>query len=310
MKKNFTLKITINKIGDQFLLKKFSFLIYVLLIVSLVSVNDIKAANFEVDTTEVLPEGDLTDTEILYVKLTPSNNQVESDTIIDAGFALSEASVTQWGDYSCYVRFSNAGGKKPYVDVRDNIASPNMVALDTVYFEMNQEYHVWIQVNLTDQTYTVYIQAPDAEDPVKIAENATFRKTPVSALSYFNCMHNGDHSPAYIEVLELNLTDTIGIATGTPPVSINTTDAESFNFKNFPNPFTNKTNINYHLVQKANVSLTIYNSLGREIETLVNQMQDAGEYQIDFSARNLSSGYYYCKLQVNNHFVTRKMIIQ
>jgi formylglycine-generating enzyme len=80
--------------------------------------------------------------------------------------------------------------------------------------------------------------------------------------------------------------------------------------QNYPNPFNPSTNISYSIPKQEIVSLVIYNVHGREIQMLVNEIQNSGMYSINFDARFLSSGIYFYTLQVGNEFVeTKKMIL-
>lgn len=82
--------------------------------------------------------------------------------------------------------------------------------------------------------------------------------------------------------------------------------------QNFPNPFNPTTDINYALPYNSFVSLKVYNSLGQEVATLVNEPKPAGSYKINFNAAGLPSGVYYYVLRTgnNNEFVkTNKMIL-
>lgn len=79
--------------------------------------------------------------------------------------------------------------------------------------------------------------------------------------------------------------------------------------QNYPNPFNPSTVINYSLAQGGNVRLAVYNSLGQEITTLVNEFKDAGNYQVSFDASNLSSGVYLYKLETPNYTSIKKMIL-
>lgn len=63
--------------------------------------------------------------------------------------------------------------------------------------------------------------------------------------------------------------------------------------QNFPNPFNPTTKINYELTQNSFVTLKVFDALGREVRTLVNQQENAGYHEISFSADNLSSGVYF-----------------
>ena len=79
--------------------------------------------------------------------------------------------------------------------------------------------------------------------------------------------------------------------------------------QNYPNPFNPTTKIQYSLPQYSTVIIKVFDILGREIATLVNKDQPAGNYSIDFNASNLPSGIYLYKLQARNYIDTKKMIL-
>ncbi len=79
--------------------------------------------------------------------------------------------------------------------------------------------------------------------------------------------------------------------------------------QNYPNPFNPTTNISYVLPKAENVSLKIYDVLGREVATLVNEVKAAGAYTVPFNASNLSSGVYFYKLQAGSFVQTKKMML-
>ena len=80
--------------------------------------------------------------------------------------------------------------------------------------------------------------------------------------------------------------------------------------QNYPNPFNPSTKINYTLSEAGFVQLKVYNILGVEVATLVNEYKYSGNYSSDFDASKLSSGVYLYKLSVNNFTQTRKMILE
>ena len=84
---------------------------------------------------------------------------------------------------------------------------------------------------------------------------------------------------------------------------------EYFLNQNYPNPFNPNTAINFSIPQTAFVSLKIFNSLGEEVETLVAEELNAGNYKYDWNAENLTSGVYFYKLQSGNFVETKKMIL-
>jgi hypothetical protein len=79
--------------------------------------------------------------------------------------------------------------------------------------------------------------------------------------------------------------------------------------QNYPNPFNPITLIKYQLPLKSSVTLKIFDILGKEVETLVNEERDAGYYEVKFNGSNLSSGIYFYTLQTENYFATKKMIL-
>jgi photosystem II stability/assembly factor-like uncharacterized protein len=84
--------------------------------------------------------------------------------------------------------------------------------------------------------------------------------------------------------------------------------------QNYPNPFNPSTIITYQLPSDSKVILKVYNILGEEVATLVNEGQKAGEYKINFNANNLASGIYLYQLRVasstsENFVETKKMTI-
>lgn len=79
--------------------------------------------------------------------------------------------------------------------------------------------------------------------------------------------------------------------------------------QNYPNPFNPTTAINYSLNKKSHVELKVYNVLGSEVATLVNETKNAGSYKISFDATNLSSGVYFYQLKAGDQTITRKMML-
>ena len=79
--------------------------------------------------------------------------------------------------------------------------------------------------------------------------------------------------------------------------------------QNYPNPFNPSTKINYSIPANSKVSLIVYDILGREIKTLVNEFQSAGRYSIEFNAKGLASGIYFYRLTSGQFSETQKLIL-
>lgn len=79
-------------------------------------------------------------------------------------------------------------------------------------------------------------------------------------------------------------------------------------FDNYPNPFNPTTLIRYQVPEVSKVNLKVYDILGNEIRVLVNEEKPAGNYQIEFDAKELSSGIYFYKLICDQFIETKKMV--
>ena len=88
-------------------------------------------------------------------------------------------------------------------------------------------------------------------------------------------------------------------------VSVNTIELS----QNYPNPFNPTTTIKYQIANDSFVSLIIYNSLGEEIKTSVNEIKTAGSYKVSFDGSELPSGMYVYQLKSGNYIQTEKMIL-
>jgi len=83
--------------------------------------------------------------------------------------------------------------------------------------------------------------------------------------------------------------------------------------QNYPNPFNPTTVISYQLPVSGNMTLKVYDILGNEVATLVDEFKPAGSYEVEFNPasgnRNLASGIYFYQLKAGNTIDTRKMIL-
>ena len=79
--------------------------------------------------------------------------------------------------------------------------------------------------------------------------------------------------------------------------------------QNFPNPFNPTTEINYQIAQTNLVMLKLYDVLGNEIQTIVNEVQKTGSYSVTINTHNLASGTYFYKLESGKFIKVRKMLL-
>jgi hypothetical protein len=79
--------------------------------------------------------------------------------------------------------------------------------------------------------------------------------------------------------------------------------------QNYPNPFNPSTTIKYQIPERSLVDLKVYDVLGNEIATLVNEEKSIGTHTVEFNATNLPSGIYFYQLQTHKFTQTKKMIL-
>jgi photosystem II stability/assembly factor-like uncharacterized protein len=132
------------------------------------------------------------------------------------------------------------------------------------------------------------------------------------AYSYYSIAQNSNYlfvcgvqlnSPNNAVVLRYPLS-LVGINNFTPEIQ-----NEFLLEQNFPNPFNPSTIITYSVPRKSFVTIIIFDSNGKKVETLVNKNQDIGTYEVLFSGNNLSSGVYFCRIKAGDFIETKKMIL-
>jgi hypothetical protein len=101
---------------------------------------------------------------------------------------------------------------------------------------------------------------------------------------------------------------------GLTPVGVQTQSSRSIPeeytlTQNYPNPFNPSTNFTYELSKAGFVSVKVYDLLGREVATLVNEFKPAGSYPATWNAAGFGSGIYFCKMQSGSFTATKKMIL-
>ena len=117
--------------------------------------------------------------------------------------------------------------------------------------------------------------------------------------------------------------DGVGWAVGSNGVILNTTNGgisyvnqlssnipENFKlYQNYPNPFNSVSSIKYQVLKSSNMKLIVFNILGKEVVTLVNEKQTPGIYEVHFDGVNLSTGIYFYSLLVNGKIIDTKKLV-
>jgi hypothetical protein len=131
-------------------------------------------------------------------------------------------------------------------------------------------------------------------------------------MSAFTYQIQGSNIKYYAGLFE-NTTDGAKVYTLSSPIGIEPISNEVPNgfslSQNYPNPFNPSSKIKFQITKLSSVKLVVFDALGREIETLVNEQLKAGTYEVNFDGGKLSSGVYYYKMIADDYTETRKMIL-
>jgi hypothetical protein len=79
--------------------------------------------------------------------------------------------------------------------------------------------------------------------------------------------------------------------------------------QNYPNPFNPSTKIAFSIPEKAVVTLRVFDILGRQIQTIMNQSLSAGDYEVNWITKGIPSGVYFYRLDAGKHSAVRKAIL-
>jgi hypothetical protein len=171
-------------------------------------------------------------------------------------------------------------------------------------YENDSSYYKWMTHDTLDVQYN---SGPDG--PVTIASQDFQNINPGDSITVYYGMALGSSFSA----VKSGLDSALGRYNGTLITEIK--ENKSFSpssyklNQNFPNPFNPTTIITFSLPVQEKVSLKVYNILGMEVSTLLNEVQTAGNYSIRFDAKNLPSGIYFYELSTGNFRNVKKMIL-
>jgi len=184
------------------------------------------------------------------------------------------------------------------VDV-SNASAPFQVS--SIYIDEARDVHVSGDYAYVASSWTG-VRVIDISDPLNISEVGFFDTKGYAREVYFDEYIYVADGGGGLYILENDF----------DPVGINNENAFPLSFSlshNYPNPFNPTTTINYQIPEQSFVTLKVYDVLGSEIETLVDQEKPKGNYEVEFNATNLSSGVYFYRLRAGDFVETKKMVL-
>ena len=168
-----------------------------------------------------------------------------------------------------------------------------------LYFQMNYWNHIVIERSSTGYLY-VWINGSQFVDGALVG-SCSFNDISFSAYCWYNPLYG--YMTAYLDDITLYYV----------PVGITHISSEvpsKYNLsQNYPNPFNPTTNIKFDIPKNEFATMKVYDMLGKEITTLVNEKLNAGTYSVDWNASEYPSGVYFYRLQTDSYTEVKKMIL-
>jgi hypothetical protein len=229
-------------------------------------------------------------------------NSFGLDSSVQYPSQFREYAVTIWDFFAVYWKKirSNQFGTYQGVwdrDFRDYLAASQKDTFKLFFFEIHDENFSfkWPDASyLREHCDSLYLTYADTGGIVVInmfEQDTLFLQSPGSRnIENINIYKTGVH-----------LVET-GVDESYLPLSISVS-------QNYPNPFNPTTSIQYAVASRQYISIKIYDVLGREVATLVNEVQDAGLKSVTWNANNIPSGVYFYRLQAGSFIETKKMLL-
>ena len=165
----------------------------------------------------------------------------------------------------------------------------------------------WLTNGVIDTSLIIDPNGPLVDDPVLIPSFNSHSLAVGDSAIYYVAVGYGFNNGTMLANMQL-AQQKYNIITAVKPNTNNIPVNYSLN-QNYPNPFNPSTKISYQIPKSGYVTLKVFNALGKEVATLVNEEKPAGKYSVDFSAHGLSSGIYFYSIHSGSYYVTRKMIL-
>ncbi|MGD8780117.1 MAG: T9SS type A sorting domain-containing protein, partial [Ignavibacteria bacterium] len=210
--------------------------------------------------------------------------------------------------------FEDYDGMKSFLD--EIINNKDLTTLKGEAENLMTEYYGKVKdFDRAISTADAVIKTYESDD--EILCDALFRKgmmlayqmeQPKEAIEYFaTIVNNYKENPLY-ETAVYQL-ETLGEAIIEEPEEDQAEGNSGIETSVYPNPFNPTTTINYTLPEEGKVNIKIYDVLGREVETLVNEIRTAGTHSVEFNASHLPSGVYLYKIETSQGMLTKKMLL-
>lgn len=225
----------------------------------------------------------------------PTMNRLEADSVVvtETGIVTGINFIVRSASLNGYAEISGI--------VKDNSGNKIKGAYIIIYDNQQQLYSFAIS---------------DVNGKFKVEGVAPGYYTAVADRMGYTCNQSFPVLVDYLNNANTNITFTL-TPEGITSLGNNEISVKDFKlYQNYPNPFNPSTKIKYSVPERTNVKLSIYNIVGSEVITLVNELKNPGEYEVVFDASNLpndskalSSGVYFYRIEAGSYIATKKFIL-
>lgn len=178
----------------------------------------------------------------------------------------------------------------------------------------------WFRQTSGTNSYLEDVSFTDSDNGTAVGENGIILRTTDGGTTWTSQTSGTTYLLRGVSFTDSNNGTAVGIpgtilrTTTGGVVSVEEEDIDEIltNFKlsqNYPNPFNSTSLIKYSIPQSSNVVIKVFDILGNEIETLVNEEKTVGTYEITWTADNLPSGIYLYQLRAGSYLQSRKMVL-
>jgi hypothetical protein len=170
-------------------------------------------------------------------------------------------------------------------------------------YQVDADYWTWMHYGSLQPEYA----SNTGDGPVTITSQDPVALAPGESFEVFYAMALGADEATMLTSIAaaIDKYEALFVSVEDIDLSVN-----KFNLgQNYPNPFNQSTTISYQVPENGFVSLKIYNTVGKEVATLVSSNQTLGSHTIEFNAEGLTSGMYYCTLRCNGQVQSNKMFL-
>ncbi len=241
-----------------------------------------------------------------------ANDTSQSFGITTAQMKSNSTFINAGWDSNIWYMDNNINSGYPYLAWQNSGGTPLPVELSTFTADiLNNKVELQWQTATEVNNYGFEVQRTIQNSKLKIQnfEKIGFVKGNGNSNSPKNYSFIDDNPPSGTVVYRLKQIDNDGNFKYSQIVTVNSLPTKFELFQNYPNPFNPTTTIKYQINSIEFVSLKVFDALGQEIITLVNENKLPGIYSVRFDGSNLSGGVYFYRLQAGSFYQTKKLVL-